>query len=124
MSVVFDVCKTPEITAFFRSIPTDWFVDYDGDVEDPAGWFGIVDLSEDVDMSEMHPSIPGMSASVNVSEFADMRWMGGLPKGYYLVRIDSNGFVWAFFYGSDHNAASKEFDRISNEYADRYEEAE
>lgn len=81
----------PSITdPFFQAISLGEAIEDTGDVESPVGFVALVKVDEDL--------IQWYRESVNVWATEDDE----LPdEGWYVVRKDDNGLVWAMDYGED-----------------------
>lgn len=80
---------------FFKWLDPDDYSETIGSVDEPLGWCGLVHVDRDLIASY-------------VSEAGDP-WLSqrrNFAPGWYIVRIDSDGFVWGYRYADQHTAES------------------
>jgi hypothetical protein len=88
--------------SFFRDLPQDYYDKFDGDVESPQAWFGIVTIDQDL------RAVLAVNEAILVPDV--------IPDETYLVQIDSNGLVWAFVATPDDTPVTFTYDKLSEQY--------
>jgi hypothetical protein len=72
---------------FLKWLDNDEYVEYTGDVDQPLGWVGLIQITSDMIATWVSSQgDPWMSESRNFS------------PGWYIVRLDDNGLVWGMCY--------------------------
>lgn len=82
---------------FLKWIDDLYYAEITGSVDEPPGWCGLVHIDRDLIASY-------------VSEAGDP-WISerrNFTPGWYIIRIDSDGFVWGYHY-ADQDAAESDF---------------
>ena len=96
------------LEALFKAMLTDsWFINSDGNVESPQGYFGYVNNTE-AELSEIYDA------------FSDIVEVYGTPAtedivGSFYASIDSNGIIHIFSFATQSQAKSA-FDMAVSEY--------
>lgn len=82
---------------FFRQLDPDRYEADTGEMEAPVGWIGLIEVTETDLMSyiERH----GPQSASDHGTVSDLM-ADGLTPGWYIVRINSDGLIWAMSYRS------------------------
>lgn len=105
MYAMIDKSTTMESDSFFKSLTPDDYIDTDGNVEAPTGWFGL--LCIDDAFRDAYGKDTGNFVPASVHD------------GVYIVSIDNNGLVWAE-QAPTVEATVANYNQMQHQYAEWY----